>query len=148
MSCRPVISATPTWPTDWPRGVTSWSPSIRTAASRRAGAWPAMAGSTWRAGMLSCATFSRLGEGRPNPATSPSTLRVDLFGQIDFNNVGMMGHSRGGEGIRAAYNQYRDGAADPITAAIPVPVNFRALFEIGPVDGQTGRVLNPPGVVW
>ncbi|HTV22975.1 MAG TPA: hypothetical protein VMG12_30000, partial [Polyangiaceae bacterium] len=31
---------------------------------------------------------------------------------------------------------------------IGTPVNFRAIFEIGPVDGQTSRVLNADGTAW
>ena len=28
------------------------------------------------------------------------------------------------------------------------PVNFEGIFEIGPVDGQTGRILNAEGLAW
>ncbi len=59
----------------------------------------------------------------------------------------MMGHSRGGEGVRAALAQYRD-AGSPWPASIGVPVNFEGIFEIGPVDGQTGRILNAEGLAW
>ena len=59
----------------------------------------------------------------------------------------MMGHSRGGEGVRAALAQYRD-AGSPWPALIGAPVNFEGIFEIGPVDGQTGRILNAEGLAW
>lgn len=77
----------------------------------------------------------------------PESLGVDLFGKLDFTHVGMMGHSRGGEGVRAAYEQYRDPGS-PWPARIVAPVVFRGLFEIGPVDGQTSRVLNADGTAW
>ena len=77
---------------------------------------------------------------------TPSSLGIDLTGKIDFSNVGLMGHSRGGEGIRAAYQQYRDSGS--IWPPRIGPVNFNGMFEIGPVDGQTSRVLTPDGTTW
>jgi len=70
-----------------------------------------------------------------------------LQNHIDFSQVGLMGHSRGGEGVRAAYTQYRD-AGSIWPGRIVTPVNFRAIFEIGPVDGQTSRVLNASNTKW
>lgn len=76
----------------------------------------------------------------------PDALK-DLQGRLDFDNVGLMGHSRGGEGVRAAYVQYRDqGSVWP--AKILEPVTFSGIFEIGPVDGQTSRTLDAPGTAW
>jgi hypothetical protein len=69
-------------------------------------------------------------------ATSP------LFHRIDFTHVGLMGHSRGGEGMRAAYEQYR-ATGSPWPARIGASIGFEGLFEIGPVDGQTGPRTNP-----
>jgi len=69
-------------------------------------------------------------------ATSP------LFHRIDFTHVGLMGHSRGGEGMRAAYEQYR-APGSPWPVRIGTPIGFEGLFEIGPVDGQTGPATNP-----
>ena len=57
-----------------------------------------------------------------------------------------MGHSRGGEGMRAALAQYRD-AGSPWKGRIG-PVGFRAVYEIGPVDGQTSRTLDALGMAW
>jgi Kelch motif protein/galactose oxidase-like protein len=77
----------------------------------------------------------------------PESVGVSLLGKLDFSQLGMMGHSRGGEGVRAAYEQYRD-ANSPWPARIVEPVVFRGLFEIGPVDGQTSRVLNADSTAW
>jgi len=98
-------------------------------------------------GRLILKHLQRLSEWNTNPGTTPVDLGVDLFGTIDFNNVGLMGHSRGGEGVRAAYNLYRDSGS-PWPARIPNPLTFKAIFEIGAVDGQTSRILNPDGTVW
>jgi len=69
-----------------------------------------------------------------------------MAGLLDFSHVGLLGHSRGGEGVRAAYNQYRDQES-PWPDRIG-PVNFEGIFEIGPVDGQTARILNADGTSW
>jgi predicted dienelactone hydrolase len=53
-----------------------------------------------RRGRLVLRHFRHLVELNDTP-TSP------LYRKIDFSHVGLMGHSRGGEGMRAAYEQYR-----------------------------------------
>jgi hypothetical protein len=97
-------------------------------------------------GRLILRHLQRLSEWNTNGGTPPS-LGVELQGMLDFNNVGLFGHSRGGEGVRAAYNQYRD-ASSPWPARIPDPVHFAGVFEIGPVDGQTSRILTADGTAW
>ncbi len=42
---------------------------------------------------------------------TPESLGVDLKGKLDFSHIGLLGHSRGGEGVRAAYNFYRDAGS-------------------------------------
>ncbi len=78
---------------------------------------------------------------------TPGSLGVSLKGQLDFLQVGLMGHSRGGEGARAAYVQYGDPGS-PWKQRIPDRLRFNAIFEIGSVDGQTGRVLDANGTRW
>ena len=78
--------------------------------------------------------------------SAPASLGFPLLGLLDFSHIGLMGHSRGGEGMRAAIDQYRE-AGSPWPARIG-PVVFEALFEIGPVDGQTSRILNAVGLTW
>ncbi|MCU0492228.1 MAG: hypothetical protein MUD01_11600 [Chloroflexaceae bacterium] len=56
-----------------------------------------------------------------------------FVGKVDVGNVGLLGHSRGGEGVRAAYNLYRD-AGSPWPARIP-GLQVKAIFEIAPTDG-------------
>ena len=78
---------------------------------------------------------------------TPASLAVNLTNHLDFSQVGLLGHSRGGEGARAAYAQYLD-AGSPWPARIVTPVTFRGIFEIGPVDGQTSRVLDMRNTHW
>lgn len=97
-------------------------------------------------GRLILKHLQRLSEWNAQGGT-PASLGVELQGKLDFSQVGLIGHSRGGEGVRAAYNQYRD-LGSPWPTRITSPVTFRGLFEIGPVDGQTDRVLDADGTVW
>ena len=107
---------------------------------------PGDAGLNLRRGRLVLKHLQRLSEWNRGVATTPASLGVDLTGKLDFRHVGLLGHSRGGEGMRAAYEQYRDNPS-PWPARIG-PVTFEGIFEIGPVDGQTGRLLHADGTVW
>lgn len=98
-------------------------------------------------GRLILRHLQQLSEWHRGVSPTPTSLGFDLRGAIDFSQVGIMGHSRGGEGARAAYEQYRD-VGSPWPARVVEPVTFRGIFEIGPVDGQTSRVLNAEGTVW
>jgi hypothetical protein len=100
-----------------------------------------------RRGRLILRHLQKLAAWNSGSEATPASLGFSLQGKLDFNHVGMMGHSRGGEGVRAALAQYRD-VGSPWPALIGVPVNFEGIFEIGPVDGQTSRVLNAEGLAW
>lgn len=78
---------------------------------------------------------------------APRKFGVDLRNQFDLSQVGLLGHSRGGEGVRAAYHLYRDPES-PWPKAIGEPVVMRSIFEIGGMDGQQERLLDPEGVAW
>ncbi|MBV9387020.1 MAG: hypothetical protein JOZ78_11400 [Chroococcidiopsidaceae cyanobacterium CP_BM_ER_R8_30] len=74
----------------------------------------------------------------------------ELKGRLDFGNVGLMGHSRGGEGMRAAYNLYNaPGSAWP--TLIPNRLNIKGIFEIAPTDNTnmvSGNSLDANGTAW
>jgi hypothetical protein len=119
-------------------------------ANRGVNAAPGVAGDlglNLRRGRLILRHLQRLAAWNSGSEATPASLGFNLQGKLDFNHVGMMGHSRGGEGVRAALAQYRD-AGSPWPALIGPPVNFEGIFEIGPVDGQTGRILNAEGLAW
>ena len=86
---------------------------------------------------------------------TPSSLGFSLQGAIDFRKVALVGHSRGGEGVRGAYNIYtgRNTDINPYAAInwrsrIPDTVDLKGIFEIAPVDRQTVRTLNAEGITW
>jgi hypothetical protein len=84
---------------------------------------------------------------------TPASIGVNLRDRLDFTNVGLMGHSRGGEGVRSAYNLYT--VNDPTLPAPDWParissaVTFRAVYEIAPTDtGADSAKYNAFNVPW
>jgi hypothetical protein len=79
-------------------------------------------------------------------------LGVDLYGKLDFKQVGLFGHSRGGEGMRAAYNLYSTDPAGTDWKKLIGPVTFRGIFELGPTDirgrAAVAEPLNASDVPW
>ncbi|SMF82462.1 hypothetical protein [Pseudobacteriovorax antillogorgiicola] len=64
---------------------------------------------------------------------------VPLGDRLDFNQLGLVGHSRGGETVRAFYNIYDE----------PGEFQVRAIYEIAPVDFGTGvEAFDPGGIPW
>ena len=78
---------------------------------------------------------------------TPASLGASLQGHLDLSHVGLLGHSRGGEGVRAAMALYQD-AGSIWPAQIGSPVGFDGIFEIAPVDGQANRNLDARGAAW
>ncbi|HME91301.1 MAG TPA: hypothetical protein VKE49_07745, partial [Myxococcaceae bacterium] len=82
-------------------------------------------------GRLILKHLQRLSEWNTNAGTTPASLGVDLQGKLDFSQLALIGHSRGGEGARAAFALYRDSGS-PWPGRIPDPLTFQGIFEIGP----------------
>jgi hypothetical protein len=66
-----------------------------------------------------------------------------FYHKVDMNNIGIMGHSRGGEavGIAAAFNRLSH-YPDDANVKFNFNFNIKAVFAIAPVDGQ----YRPAGV--
>lgn len=66
-----------------------------------------------------------------------------FYHRVDMNNIGIMGHSRGGEavGIAAAFNRLSH-YPDDANVKFNFNFNIKAVFAIAPVDGQ----YKPAGV--
>jgi hypothetical protein len=62
-----------------------------------------------------------------------------LVGRLDFQNVGFFGHSRGGEGVRAAYAFLKKRG---------MPVTVRGIFEIGATDFGEPQAFDAVGTAW
>src|SRR5262245_10271913 len=124
---------------------------VNAAPGYTAGASVSDRGLNLRRGRLVLRHLEKLYQWNKGVEATPASLGFNLAGKLDFSNVGLMGHSRGGEGIRAAYNYYLNSSlparGQDWQAAIP-GMTIKAMFEIGPVDGQTGRTLNASGTVW
>lgn len=60
-----------------------------------------------------------------NSPTGGEPFGRNFAGRIDFTRVGLWGHSRGGEGVRAAYEFNRQERR---------PFAIKAVMELGPVD--------------
>lgn len=99
-----------------------------------------------RRGRLVLRHMQQLAAWNSGRVATPANLGFSMRGLMNFDQVGLMGHSRGGEGMRAVLAQYRDKGS-PWPRRIG-KTNFRAMFEIGPVDGQTARTLDADGVAW
>lgn len=81
-------------------------------------------------------------------AATPGSLGLSLTNRLDFAEVGLLGHSRGGEGVRVAYDEYRRSGS-PWPSRIGAPVNFRGIFEIGPTDEPiAGATVEAVGTRW
>ncbi len=78
---------------------------------------------------------------------TPASIGASLKDHLDFNQVGLMGQGRGGEGVRAANALYREkGSAWP--ARIGSPVNIRAIFEVNPTDVAYPKPLDAIETSW
>jgi hypothetical protein len=78
---------------------------------------------------------------------APGSLGFDLQGTLDFSQIGLMGHSRGGEGMIAAYTLFHDPGS-PWPARFKHAPEIRGIFELAPVDGQTDRTFTADNLPW
>jgi hypothetical protein len=103
-------------------------------------------------GRLVLRNLQNLSEWNSMRGESDPYLGVDLFHKLDFSQLGMFGHSRGGEGVRAAYNLYFSDPAGTNWKTRIGDVGFQAIFELAPTDFRNLPVINMPldadDVVW
>jgi dienelactone hydrolase len=78
---------------------------------------------------------------------SKSDIGLDLKGRVDFSHVGLMGHSRGGEAVRAAISLYQSKNPQSY-AKVLGNVNFEGVFEFAPVDLYGSKPHDAPNVNW
>ena len=68
------------------------------------------------------------------------TIHIPLEGRLDFSQVGLVGHSRGGEGMRAAHNLYLNRVSGMVHdwQADIGPMAIKGIFEIATTDTELG----------
>jgi hypothetical protein len=98
-------------------------------------------------------TLQKMMEWNRNAEESKQVLNgIDLSGKFDFDQVGLMGHSRGGEGVRNAYNMLMEnkGPSDTPQWRERLPdVRIKAVMEIAPMYyGQNGTTLGVENIPW
>ena len=85
-------------------------------------------------GRLVLKTLQHMSKWNSGALATPSGL-PSLLGHLDLHNVGLLGHSRGGEGVRAAASFY---ANDPTWQSAIPNLRFKGIFEIGSTDTDFG----------
>lgn len=77
---------------------------------------------------------------------------IDLSNRFDVTEIGLMGHSRGGEGVRNAYNMLMEGHGPHDTYPWKeklTDVRIKAIMEIAPMYyGQNGTRLGVDHIPW
>lgn len=73
--------------------------------------------------------------GPPLPGSTLDPFGTKFAGKVDMNDIGTMGHSRGGEGVMVHYDY---------NLAQPKPYAIKAVFAIAPVDYNRYVVNNAP----
>ncbi len=78
---------------------------------------------------------------------------VDLRKRIDWSEIGVMGHSRGGEGVRYAHNILKNYKTAPAWQKRLPGVQIKGVFEVAPVDFGSKMVeglsrANAQGAAW
>ncbi|QAY63208.1 hypothetical protein ET495_08100 [Xylanimonas allomyrinae] len=69
-------------------------------------------------------------------STDPNTLDASgLIGRLDFSSIGLMGHSRGGEGVVSAVE---------LNQALDKPFSIKSVLPLAPVDFGRMTVANTP----
>ncbi|KAI9789786.1 MAG: hypothetical protein M1816_005827 [Peltula sp. TS41687] len=98
-------------------------------------------------------TIDKALEWNRDPRKSIETLGFDIAGRIDFSNIGLMGHSRGGAAVRLAYNLLESSFAK-LTGEVynwkeRLGVTIKGVVEIAPYEApENGVSVNVTGVPW
>ncbi|KAI9816383.1 MAG: hypothetical protein M1826_001850 [Phylliscum demangeonii] len=100
-------------------------------------------------------TVEKMREWDADAQTSVDVLGIDIAGTLDFSNVGLMGHSRGGTGVRLAYNflyptpAFAADEAERFDWRERLGIEIRAVMEVAPFDlPDRGVLFNVTGVPW
>jgi hypothetical protein len=100
-------------------------------------------------GRLALWHLRRLSDWNRGVSPTPSGLGASFQNRIDFSQVGLMGHSRGGPAMRSALADYRTSPPGGWAAEIP-GMTIRSLVEIASADvpPQTLAIDDPINIPW
>ena len=90
-----------------------------------------------RRGRLILRHLVQLSDWNTNGKT-PNALGFEFRNRIDFTRVSLFGHSRGGDGIVAAYNLFNDTSTG-WKGRLPTNLQFTAIAAIAPTDAQNTK---------
>jgi trimeric autotransporter adhesin len=76
-----------------------------------------------------------LAAGQAAASQTGNVTAADLVGTMDFNDIGVMGHSRGGEGAATAVS---------LNAGLAHPWAIKSVFELAPIDFTRDTVPDIP----
>jgi hypothetical protein len=103
-------------------------------------------------GRLTLRHLQTLSTWNATKGASTPYVSVDLYKKLDLTQVGLFGHSRGGEGVRAAYNLYSADPAGTDWKKLIGTVGFQGIFELGPTDmradAPVSQPVNATNVAW
>eukprot|EP00211_Chloroparvula_japonica_P004180 CAMPEP_0119123046 /NCGR_PEP_ID=MMETSP1310-20130426/3111_1 /TAXON_ID=464262 /ORGANISM="Genus nov. species nov., Strain RCC2339" /LENGTH=630 /DNA_ID=CAMNT_0007112789 /DNA_START=189 /DNA_END=2081 /DNA_ORIENTATION=+ len=77
---------------------------------------------------------------------TPTSIGADLYGKLALDNVGLVGHSRSGEGMRAAIAMYDE--SNSIWRQLVPGLRITGVFELAGSDGQSRGVYDAKGLPW
>lgn len=66
------------------------------------------------------------------------STEFELASSLDFKQLGLLGHSRGGDTVRTFYNLYKE----------PEVFQVQAVYEIAPIDSGSGTPYDVVGAAW
>ena len=121
-----ATAATTTWPATWRATGTSSRPSARTASTPADGGLPD-GGADARGRLI----MHHLDHWKVWSTTGGAPYGSLFVGKVDLSRVGLMGHSRGGEGVAYAIQRNQ---------SLGSPYGIKAAMLIGPVDFTRRRL--------
>ena len=103
-------------------------------------------------GRIVLRTIEKIRTWDQNAIESRNALGFDISGAADFSQIAVMGHSRGGAGVKMAYNFLMTPSRLPRREVYDwstLRANITGVFEVAPFDAlEEGAAVDAVGVPW